>query len=157
MGRRQRIRLKQYGFGFGELNRLHEHGLIISDYDSWYETFRFPIFQFQKQRWVVVPTANQQASLKFRIEGPALSLAGRELSRVVDCMPIPNYEQSLSNFLLKQKLMMEPCFRRHSHTQESSPVNSTSKRRYRIVCQLDYPKDEQTGHIRIQRNDLAIL
>ena len=100
--------LKQYGFGFGELNRLHEHGLIISDYDSWYETFRFPIFQFQKQRWVVVPTANQQASLKFRIEGPALSLAGRELSRVVDCMPIPNYEQSLSNFLLKQKLMMEP-------------------------------------------------
>ena len=30
-------------------------------------------------------------------------------------------------------------------------------RHYRIVCTLDYSRNEQTGHIRVQRNDLTIL
>ena len=29
--------LRRYGLGFGDLNVLNEHGLIISNYDSWYD------------------------------------------------------------------------------------------------------------------------
>ncbi len=88
-----------FGFDFAALIRLHEHVLIISDYDSWRSVVvnnllsaprnvAIPV-HFQAQQRLMEMASDQSSKLRFRIEGPALSLAGRELSKVVKYEPMP--------------------------------------------------------------------
>ena len=110
--------LVDFGFNFSTLNRLNEHGLIISDYDSWSD-FRFSVvrrsdepprpllpFHHQGRQWVLVADATRHPGAEFRIKGPALTFAGQELSRVVEQEPIPNYTERLEAFFLGQKFRM---------------------------------------------------
>ena len=110
--------LVDFGFNFSTLNRLNEHGLIISDYDSWSD-FRFSVvrrsdepprpllpFHHQGRQWVLVADATRHPGADFRIKGPALTFAGQELSRVVEQEPIPNYTERLEAFFLGQKFRM---------------------------------------------------
>lgn len=111
--------LRQFGLGFSELNRLNEHGLIISDYNSWYgyelvlgievgnqkPPVRFP-FTLQDQHWVLVPTEQGKQKKELKVSGVALTSAGRELSRVVELVPLPEYARALKEYFLRQDLQM---------------------------------------------------
>ena len=94
--------LKKYGFGFDTLNVLNEHGLIISDYDSWchYQAcaeLSIPEdrkqmilcnpFQFQGSYWLLRPKGSNVGKT-LKLSGVALTQAGRELSRIVDFEPV---------------------------------------------------------------------
>ena len=63
--------LEKYGLGFGNLNVLNEHGLVISDYNCWGDyrlcaglfpsglkrrSRRVFAFSFQGRNWVLLPT-----------------------------------------------------------------------------------------------------
>ena len=112
--------LQDYGLNFDALNVLNEHGLIISDYNSWFDygpcigialsdpeprMLRFP-FNFQDRYWVLVSTTGRAENQKFRLSGVALTRSGRELSRIVDLEPINKYAQALMKFFKTKNLKM---------------------------------------------------
>ena len=112
--------LKDYNLGFGNLNVLNEHGLVISDYNSWYDIqlaigiaaggtraslIRIP-FYFQGKYWVLVPTAQRDVGKEFRLSGVALTKSGQELSRVVALEPADQYAQALQDYFEKDSLRM---------------------------------------------------
>ena len=108
--------LEQYGLGFNSLNRLNEHGLIISDYNSWFDyqvcivnqsESKQPLlaFTFQDQHWALVSTAQRQGR-EFRLSGVALTQSGRELSRIVGLEPMDDYVQGLREFFGRKNLQM---------------------------------------------------
>ncbi len=120
--------LRSYGLAFGTLNLLSEHGLIISDYNSWYDyrlavgvasaasTLRIP-FRFQNRSWVLEPSQVRAEDQELRIAGVALTRAGRELSRVVEIEAQNDYMVELTKFFDQHHLRMvespstEPHFR----------------------------------------------
>lgn len=112
--------LKDYGLSFDSLNVLNEHGLIISDYDSWFDyrmcigivetpeppqILRIP-FCFENRFWILEPIRERRGDQEFRLSGVALTRSGRELSRVVGLEPVPKYRQAVIDFFQKQKLRM---------------------------------------------------
>ena len=112
--------LQDYGLNFDALNMLNEHGLIISDYNSWFDykicigisssspettMLRFP-FSFQDRYWVLVSTTRRAENQEFRLSGVALTRAGRELSRIVDLEPMNTYAQALIKFFETNNLKM---------------------------------------------------
>ena len=103
--------LKEYGLEFAKLNLLNEHGLIISDYNSWCDysnstgiqipglpkgKFHVP-FQYQRQNWILVPI-NGHKKPDFKLHGVALTRSGRQLSRVVEYDPMQKYTQDLHKY-----------------------------------------------------------
>ena len=111
--------LEKYGLGFDALNVLNEHGLIISDYDSWRDfsasagmprpgtdaRLHLP-FSFQGKYWILKSTA-QAAHLKdLRIHGIALTKAGQELSRVIELEPASDYAEELHKYFLSMELTL---------------------------------------------------
>ena len=112
--------LPKYGLDFDNLNVLHEHGLIIPDYNSWRDyqasigirlpehtqgVLRIP-FSFQGRHWIFSSTAERAANQEFRISGVALTQSGRELLRVVGLEPMNEYAQDLMKFLQTKNLRM---------------------------------------------------
>lgn len=113
--------LQKYGFTFDTLNVLNEYGLIISDYDSWYDyrlclwslaqgpgqttILRIP-FKFQGKCWVFDSNAQRDINQELRLSGIALSRTGRELSNVVNLEPLEEYTTDLMNFVQSQNLQM---------------------------------------------------
>lgn len=104
--------LREFGLSFGELNLLNEYGLIISDYNSWYDfrqciglatgginpmIIRIP-FQFQGRSWVLTPMADHDLGTEFRLSGVALTRAGQELSRVVKLEKADAYATNLRGY-----------------------------------------------------------
>jgi len=109
--------LQKYGFSFGQLNILQEHGLIISDYNSYmgYEMciadkeLRVALgFSYQNSNWGLVPIEDRPPNAPFRVHGVALSQAGRELLKIVEIEPIDHYTNDLRSFFEKEKLRMTP-------------------------------------------------
>ena len=113
--------LKAHGLDFGTLNVLNEHGLIIADYNSWFNyqiCINLPIpaasktppvripFMFQNHSWVLIPTNHRQLSNEFKLSGVALTRAGQELSKIVDLQPMINFEKDLKEFFQKSNLQM---------------------------------------------------
>ena len=113
---------RKFGLAFDNLNILNEHGLIISDYKSRYDirtcinTFgtnekqeklivRIP-FKFEGRYWVLEPTTPWKTGVEYRVSGVALTKAGRELLRVVECQPVHGYSQELKAFFTSQKMVM---------------------------------------------------
>ena len=114
--------LKKFGLSFDNLNILNEHGLIIADYNSWYDirmcisTFgtnekqekvvaRIP-FRFEDCYWVLEPTTPRKTGAEYLASGVALTKAGRELLKVVECQPVPGYRQELEAFFTSQRMVM---------------------------------------------------
>ena len=114
--------LQQFGLSFGELNILNEHGLIIGEYNSWYDmkicigistpgrgqqnaVLRIP-FRFEDRHWVLVPSDQRTLGSEYRLSGVALTQAGKELSQIVGCEPVPEYRQALTSFFASQNLLM---------------------------------------------------
>ena len=111
--------LQKYGLGFGSLNLLNEHGLIISDYNSWYDyrictgiqpNHEEPVllipFTFQGQHWALMPKKPRDTSQEFRLSGVALTRSGQELSTIVGIEPMNEYTQALVKFFETQNLRM---------------------------------------------------
>lgn len=107
--------LSKYGLGFPELNILNEYRLIISSYNSSYEYNLLlnkenvlPILSFEHQRkdWILLPLPEWDKSQGFKWSGVALSRVGRELFRIVDQEPMPEYTEDLMKFFAEQNLTM---------------------------------------------------
>ena len=112
--------LRIYELDYINLNVLNEHGLITSDYNSWYDyklcigifssgpnpvQRRFP-FSFQGRYWVLLPTTERTANQQFKLHGVTLTRSGRELSRVVGLVPGDEYAQALMKFFQTDNLQM---------------------------------------------------
>ena len=107
--------LSKYGFSFGQLNILNEYGLIISDYNSWYDCNMCVVnkvkpvllpFQYQERYWILLPSSEQGNKSEFRLSGVALSRVGRELFRIVNQDPMPEYTEALKKYFAGQNLQM---------------------------------------------------
>ena len=103
--------LRKYGLGFFCLNILNEYGLIIPDYNSWYEYNVIPENEtppdsprlwHQGRYWDLLI----QSPLQFRVSGVELSRAGRELFHIVDQDPMPEYTEDLKKFFAQQNLQI---------------------------------------------------
>ena len=110
--------LKEYGLGFSRLNLLNEHGLIISDYNSWYDiqssvgipmgdndVVHIPI-NFQNKYWILVSKTQQKLGKQFKLSGVALTKSGQELSRIVGIDPMQQFTLDLIQFFGKKSLNM---------------------------------------------------
>ena len=112
--------LDQYGLNFGNLNVLNEHGLIISDYNSWHDmqmsigiqfadpaphVLRIP-FSFQRRHWLLNPLAQRKLGNEYRLSGVALTSTGQELSRIVELEAADKFVNNLIAFFLKDNLEM---------------------------------------------------
>ena len=112
--------LQEYGLGYGNLNVLNEHGLIIPDYNSFYDIrasigfatggvrpkfLRIP-FCFQGKYWVLTTTAERDLGKEFRLSGVTLTKSGQELSRIVDLEPVEQYAMDLREYFEKNNLKM---------------------------------------------------
>ena len=107
--------LREHGFPFNELNRLNEHNLIISDYNSWFSytigTREPPValpFEFQDGSWALTPSADGAANWDGKLSGVALSLSGRELAAVIDLEPAEAFENALRAFFQRNGVSMTP-------------------------------------------------
>ena len=115
-GNAEQNALAAYGFGFGALNRLNEHGLIIADYNS-YNTYVFLRhddgggieLHHQGVSWDCVieqPNVDQKTA---KVHGVAMTVAGSELSEFVSLEPMDAYTKALQRYLRRGfKLRMEP-------------------------------------------------
>ncbi len=110
--------LKAHGLSFDVLNRLNEHGLIISDYNSWHDyqlaigfvvddqtTVRIP-FVLQGKNWVLAPQENRKPGKMYKLSGVALSMSGRELAKIVELESIEAFIQDLKHYFGGDKLQM---------------------------------------------------
>ena len=113
--------LRQYGLHFSSLNVLNEHGLIIAEYDSWFDynacidihpaeprsgaELVIP-FGFEGNYWSLMPTKQRSAAKEFQLPGIALTRAGQELSTVVDLDPVGGCRKQLAKFFETQGLRM---------------------------------------------------
>ena len=110
--------LQKYGLGFGKLNVLNEHGLIISDYNSWYniqasigfplgnrQALQIPLY-FQGKYWVLSCPIQRAGGKEFRLSGVALTKSGQELSRVVGLEQVEQYAEDLEKYFEKNNLKM---------------------------------------------------
>ena len=112
--------LRDFGIGYDKLNVLNEHGLITSDYNSWFD-YRIciglpgnlmpgrplpPAFRVQAQRWVLIADAERDLTQEFRVSGVAFTRAGRELSKAVELEPVPKYVEALKGYFAENGLNM---------------------------------------------------
>ena len=123
--------LADFGLGFGNLNRLQEHGLIIADFHSWFDygpcivsdlcSEPLPSFQHQGREWTLVAATGPALPRRLELHGVALTVSGRELSFVVDTVPMPHYLERLSGFFTSNKLEMRDVT---ASVVSSNPSNS---------------------------------
>ena len=112
--------LQKYGLSFDNLNILNEYGLIISDFNSYYD-YRMSTgiatggssqdniwipFAFQGRFWLLLPMEGFREGREFRLSGVSLTQAGRELQRAIDPEPNQQFLQDLNEFFIKNKLRM---------------------------------------------------
>ena len=120
-GYREGNALRDYGFEFGKLNVLSEHGLINPEYNTWHDylactgltlpetqTLVHIPFCFQRKYWVLVPMGADTQIKEFKLFGVALTRSGQEISRVVDPLSAQRYTVHLiEHFKKKNRQMVE--------------------------------------------------
>ena len=115
-GRAANNALKPYGLGFGVLNVLNEYGLIISDYDSWYDYQQcvaqpnpdhpFPLRLVHGGRHWLLESEDASRAGELKLSGVALSSSGRELASVIDIDLDDRYLEDFRSYLGKRKLRL---------------------------------------------------
>ena len=110
--------LERYGLSFDTLNLLNEHGLIISDYNAWWEFVPFGAMPGAEQRaiciplvhqgryWNLLPQSTRGIGKKLRIGSVALSRCGGELFNIVKVEPREGYTKKLEQWLGKNGFRM---------------------------------------------------
>ena len=112
--------LRDYGIDYVNLNLLNEHGLVVSDYNSWMDynmcitawpseqkegMWAVP-FKYQGRYWFLKPTTKRPAEQEFRLNGVALTASGHELSLVVELNQDEAFANNLKQFFGGQQLQM---------------------------------------------------
>ena len=110
--------LQEYGLGFDTLNLLNEHGLIISDYNSWreivpcvafpgggQETVCIPL-NYQGRHWILMPKSHKEVGKNLRIDGVALTQSGKELLTIVKIQSMDSYSKEFAQFFEKKGFRM---------------------------------------------------
>ena len=111
--------LRAHGFSFDQLNILNEYGLVIADYNSYYD-YRMTVVKngsvvmpmhYQSQKWALIPDQPETDqspvySKELRLNGVALSRVGRELLPIVDIDPVDLYTKALEDFFKTQKFTL---------------------------------------------------
>ena len=110
--------LEGYGLNFDSLNLLNEHGLVISQYNSWWEftpcvavpdlekqAICIPL-SYQGKHWILMPIARGKIGKKLRIYGVALTHTGRELFSIVKVEPLNQYSRELAQFFERNGFRM---------------------------------------------------
>ena len=111
--------LRDYGFEFGKLNVLSEHGLIYPEYNTWHDyssstglnlpqtqTLVHIPFCYQGKYWILVPTNAGAQGIELKLSGVALTSSGQEISKIVDLLPNQQYTQHLVEHFKKNSLQM---------------------------------------------------
>ena len=128
--------LSKYGLGYNSLAVLNEYGLITSDSNSWRDykicigksglinidassVYRWP-FLYQGEYWVLEPHADYQQKHELRLNGVALTEAGRQLMRIVQPIKMDKYTRELSKYFNQIKLNMKKSKQKNSHLVEIS-------------------------------------
>jgi Protein of unknown function (DUF2806) len=105
--------LQPYGLSFDNLNVLHEHGLIIPDYNS-YMPYRSTIavedkvplgLTYRNELWALRPIG-EAVDKELKLHGVALSRSGAELLTVVDIKPDEQYSAALLEYFRTRKYEM---------------------------------------------------
>jgi hypothetical protein len=98
--------MSDYGLNFSVLNMLHEHGLIIPDYNS-YMDYRVSVIRRAKlgmpisyagQTWGLTPLGEDNPEKELPVHGVALTKAGAELLTVVEIEPDDRYTEALTEY-----------------------------------------------------------
>lgn len=114
--------LASYGLSFGVLNALQEYGLIIPDYNSWFDyrlgvvrdgVIRLPI-AFQQGDWGLLPLHLPQPDAELQLRGVRLSVSGLELLPIVDIQPQPEYTEALQTYFRSRGYEFRPVTLRAS-------------------------------------------
>jgi len=105
--------LKDWGLHFDALNLLHEHGLIVPDYNCWVDyaaaiardgRIAIPC-RFADKQWAFMST-KEGGEHTLKMNGVSLSKSGKELFRIVDKVDSSGYLEHLQEFLGKKDLKM---------------------------------------------------
>ena len=112
--------LRKYKLDYQSLARLIEHDLIMEDLNTWHdfastcgilvpelsEKCFFPM-SHQGKNWILLPLA-ENSGAEFKINGPAMTQAGREIATLVDIEPAPEYTKDLQHyFRSRERLLIE--------------------------------------------------
>ena len=115
--------LSKYGLGYNSLAVLNEYGLITSELNSWHDykicigksglinidassDYCWP-FLYQGEYWVLEPHADYQQKHQLRLNGVALTEAGRQLMRIVQPIKMDEYTRELSKYFKSNKIEHE--------------------------------------------------
>ena len=107
--------LTPYGLSFDNLNILHEYGLIISDYNSYMNytpsianennQVAASIF-FNNKHQGLIPTDKEKYDKTLKLNGVALTKAGKELLDIIPIEEKENYRKDLLSYLEAKHLQM---------------------------------------------------
>jgi len=112
--------LKDIGLSFDVLTLLTENGLLHPDYSCWMSygpihdanpgahlppDTQLP-FRHQGRRWVLVGASDELGVKSVRVAGAAFTTAGRELLKVVDIEPMPEFTERLKAHFARSKYEM---------------------------------------------------
>lgn len=107
--------LSKYGLSFDNLNILQEYGLIISDYNSWMNyapciaNDKMEIgatLCYGNKHYGLIPTDKEKFDKTVKLNGVALTTAGKELLKIIPLEESPNYRRDFEIFLEKKLLKL---------------------------------------------------
>jgi hypothetical protein len=107
--------ISKYGLSFDNLNILQEYGLIISDYNSWMNYA--PCIANEKmeisatlcygnKHYGLIPTDKEKFDKTVKLNGVALTKAGKELLKIIPLEESPSYRKDFEEFLEKKFLKL---------------------------------------------------
>lgn len=107
--------LLEYGLSFDNLNVLHEYGLIISDYNSYMPYTPCIIneknevgatFQFYNKQYALMPIDKDKFDKELKLQGVALTKAGKELLDIIPLEEKLNYRKDLFEYFENKHLQV---------------------------------------------------
>ena len=105
--------LTPFGLSFGALNVLQEYGLIISDYNSYMPYSHCIVneqnqvaaaLHFQDKNYALVPSDKEKYDKDLKLNGVALTKAGKELLDIIPITSSDNYKDELIKYLKSKHL-----------------------------------------------------
>ena len=101
--------LRSFGLDYSVWNRLNEHGLIIPDYNSYFEyvisqepSSSGTLLRHQNADWDVEIEDKDRIRVLMRLDGVAMTVAGHELSRVVSQEPFGDFTEAMKAFIQRR-------------------------------------------------------
>ena len=111
--------LQKFNLGYSRLLYLIENGLVYPELKSWRDyklSMPFPLIGkgmqvplpmvHQGQRWLLVPTPGSRRKELIKVHGVEFTSVGKELTRIVEIEPDPDFLNQVQEYFLNQHLEM---------------------------------------------------